>query len=84
MSSVEKVSKFLCDRKEEVFTTPLLQKNNKKNMLTKALMKFADMPFWEKKSLTKDVEKSTDKLADVNKAVVIICKKGLYKFEGSV
>ena len=38
-------------------------------------------PLSEKKSLTKDVAKGTDELADMKKAVVTIRKKGLDKFE---
>ena len=36
----------------------------------------------EKKYPTKDVDKGTDELADVKKAVVTIHRKGLDKFEG--
>ena len=39
-------------------------------------------PFTEKKQLTKDVDKGTDELEDMNQAVVTICSKGLDKFEG--
>ena len=39
------------------------------------------MPFLEKKSLTKDVDKSTNEFEYMKKAVVIIHRKGLYKFE---
>ena len=42
----------------------------------------ADMQLTEKKSSTKDVEKGTDELADMNQGVVTIHRKGLYQFEG--
>ena len=38
--------------------------------------------FLQKKSLTKDVDKGTDKLEDMKEAVVTICRKGLDKFQG--
>ena len=42
----------------------------------------ANMPLTEKKYSTKDVDKGTDELAYMKKAVVKILRKGLDKFEG--
>ena len=42
----------------------------------------ADMPFIEKKSSTKDVDKGTDEFSYMKQAVVTLCRKGLYQFEG--
>ena len=40
------------------------------------------MKLFEKKSLTKDVDKGTDELADMKQAVVAVRRKGLDQFEG--
>ena len=40
------------------------------------------MPFIEKKSSTKDVDKGTDEFSYMKQAVVTLCRKGLYQFEG--
>ena len=41
-----------------------------------------DIPLTEKKFSTKDVDKGTDELADMNQAVVKIRREGLYQFKG--
>ena len=82
MSSVEKISNVLGDRKEEVFTTPLLDKKSLTKYVDEGTNELEDTPLLENKSLTKDVDKGTDELADMKKAVVTISRKGLDKFEG--
>ena len=82
MSSVEKVSNVLGYKKEEVVTTPLLEKKSSTKDVDKGTDELVDTPLLEKKSSTKDVEKGTDKLADMKKAVVTIRRKGLDEFEG--
>ena len=42
----------------------------------------ADMPFWENKYSTKDVDKGTDEFSDMKQEVVTTRRKGLDKFEG--
>ena len=41
-----------------------------------------DMLLLEKKYPTKDVDKGTDKLADIKKSVITIFRKGLDRFQG--
>ena len=60
MSSNEKVSNVLGDRKEELVTTPLSDKKSSTKGVEKGTAELADMLFMEKKSFTKDVEKGTD------------------------
>ena len=75
MSSNEKVSYFLGDRKEEVVTTPLSEKKPSTKYVDKGNDELADMPFMEKKYLTKDVDKGTDELVGMKQEVVTICRK---------
>ena len=70
------------DRKEEVVTTPLLEKKSSTNDVDEGTDELVDMPLLEKKSLTKDVDKGTYELADIEQVVVKIRMKGLDKFEG--
>ena len=81
MSSVDKFSNCLCDGKEEVLTTPLLEKKSFTKDVDKGTDKFSDTPLLEKKSSTKDFNKGTDELADMKKSVVTIRRKYLDKFE---
>ena len=60
MSSVEKVSNILGDRKEEVATTPLLGNKSSTKDVNEGTDELVDTPLLEKKSLTKDVDKDTD------------------------
>ena len=69
MSSNEKVSNVLGDRKEEVVTTPLSEKKFSTKDVEKSTYKLADMLLMEKKSSTKDVDKGTDELEDMKQAV---------------
>ena len=82
MSSVDKSSNILGDRKEEVVTTPLLDKKSSTKDVDEDTYALVDKPFWEKKSPTKDVGKGTYEWEDMKKAVVTIRRKGLDKFEG--
>ena len=82
MSSNDKVSNVLGDRKEEVVTTPLLEKKSLTKDVDEGTNELSDMTFMEKKYSTKDVDKHTGELADMKQAVVTICRKGLYQFEG--
>ena len=82
MSSVEKVSNVLGDRKEEVVTTSLLENKLSTKDFNKGTDELTDTPLLEKKYLTNDVDKGTDELADTKKAVVPIHMKGLDNFEG--
>ena len=75
MSSNEKVSNVLGDRKEEVVTTPLSEKKPSTKYVDKGNEELADMPFMEKKYLTKDVDKGTDELVGMKQEVVTICRK---------
>ena len=50
MSSNEKVSNVLGDRKEEVVPTPLSEKKSSTNRVDKGTDKLADMPLTENKS----------------------------------
>ena len=68
--------------KEEVATTLLLDKKSSMNDVDEGTDELADMPLMEKKYSAKDVDKSTDELSDMKQAVVTMCRKGLYKFEG--
>ena len=70
MLSVDKVSNFLGDRKEEVVTTPLLEKKSSTKDVDKGTDELADTPLLEKKYSTKDVGKGTDELADMKNSVV--------------
>ena len=60
MSSNEKVSNFLGDRKEEVVTTPLSEKKSSTKDVEKGTDELADTLFMEKKSSIKNIEKGTD------------------------
>ena len=82
MLSVDKVSNFLGDRKEEVVTTPLLENKSSTKEVDKSTDEMADMPFSEKKSSTSDVAEGTDELVDIKQAVVTIRRKGFDKFKG--
>ena len=82
MLLVDKVGNVLVDRKEEVFTTPLLEKKSSTKYFDKVTDELEDTPLLDKKSSTKNVEKGTDELAYMKKALVIIHMKGLDKFEG--
>ena len=64
MSSNEKFSNFLGDRKEEVVTTPFSDKKSLTKDVDKGTDEFADTLLMEKKSSTKNVEKGTGELAD--------------------
>ena len=81
MSSNEKVSNCLGDRKEEVVTTPFKEKKSSTKNVDKGTDELADMPLTGKKYLTKDVDKGTDELADMKQAVIKICRKDLDQFE---
>ena len=59
MSSVEKFSNVLGDRKEEVVTKLLLEKKSSTKDFDKGTDKWSDTQLLEKKSSTKDVEKDT-------------------------
>ena len=63
MSSNEKVSNALGDRKEEVGNTLFSEKKSLTKDAEKGTDKLADTLLSEKKSSTKYVEKGTDKLA---------------------
>ena len=80
MSSVDKFSNVLCDRKEEMVTTPLLEKKSLTKDVDKGTDELADTPLLEKKYSTKNIDTGTDELADMKNAVVTICRKGLDKF----
>ena len=82
MSSNEKVSNVLGDRKDEVVTTSLSEKKSLTEDIDKGTNKLEDMLSIQKKSSTKDVDKGTDELADMKQAVNTICRKGLDQFEG--
>ena len=60
MSSIERVSNVLGDRKEEVVTTPLLEKKLPTKDVDKGADELVDTPLLEKKFPTKDVDKGTD------------------------
>ena len=64
MSSNEKVSNILGDRKEAVVTTTLSEKKSLTKDVEKGIEEFSDTLFYEKKSSTKDVDKGTDELSD--------------------
>ena len=70
MSSNEKVSNALGDRKEEVVTTPLSKKKLFTNDVDKGTDELADMPLIQKKCLTKYVDKGTHELAYLKHAVL--------------
>ena len=76
MSLVEKVSNVLSDRKEEVATTPLLEKKSSTKDVDKGNDELADTPLLEKKSSKNDVDKGTDELSEMKKAVITILRKG--------
>ena len=82
MTSNEKVSDDLGDRKKEVVTTPLREKKSSTKDVDEGTDELADIPLMNNKSSTKDVDKGTDELADIKQAVVTIRKKGLDQFEG--
>ena len=65
MSSNEKVSNYLGDRKEAVVTTTLSEKKSSTKDVEKGIEEFTDTILSEKKSSTKNVEKGTDELADI-------------------
>ena len=60
MSSNEKVSNILGDRKEGLVTTPFSEKKSLTKDVDKGTDELADTLLTEKKSSTKGVEKSTD------------------------
>ena len=76
MSSNEKVSNVLGDRKEEVVTTPLSENKYSTKDVEKGTDKLADMLLMEKKYSTKDVDKGTDELAYMKQVVNTILRKG--------
>ena len=82
MSSNEKVSNVLGDRKYEVVRTPLSEKKSSTKVVEKCTDKLAHILLMEKKYLTKDVDKGTDELAYMKQAVSKIRRKGLDQFEG--
>ena len=82
MSSVEKVSNCLGDRKEKVVTMPFFENKLSTKDVDKGTDELADTPFWEKISPTKDFDTGTDELVDMKKSVFKILRKGLDKFEG--
>ena len=82
MSSNEKVSNILVDRKKEWVTTPFSERKSSTKDVEKGTDKSEDMILTEKKSSTKDVEKFTYEMTDMKHAVNIILRKGLYQFEG--
>ena len=82
MSSNEKVSNVLGDRKEEVVTTPLSENKYSTKDVEKGTDKLADTLLMDNESSTKDVDKGTDKLADMKHEVNKIHRKGLYQFDG--
>ena len=63
MSSNEKVSNVLGDRKEAVFTTPLSEKKSSTKDVEKVIDELADMLLMENKSSTNNLDKGTDELA---------------------
>ena len=60
MLSVEKVSNFLGDSKQEVVTTQLLENKSLTKDAEKDTDELVDTPLLENKSLTKDFDKGTD------------------------
>ena len=64
ISSNEKVSNVLGDRKEIVVTTPFYEKKSLTKGVDKGTNKLADTLLMENKSSTKDVDKGTYELAD--------------------
>ena len=62
MSSNDKVSNCFGDCKEEVVTTPFLEKKSLTKDSDEGTDEFADMPLMEKKYSTKYSDKSTDEL----------------------
>ena len=82
MSSNDKVSNILGDRKEEVVMTPLSEKKSSTKDVEKGTDAFTDTILIEKKSSTEDVEKVTDEFSDIKQAVNTIRRKGLDQFEG--
>ena len=72
MSSNEKVSTVLGDRKEEIFTTPLSEKKSPTKNVDEGTYEFSDIPLMEKKYSTNDVDKGTKELEDMKQAVVTI------------
>ena len=51
------------------------------NVLGDMKKELVTTPLLEKKSLIKDVDKGTDELEDMKRAMVTILRKGLYTFE---
>ena len=82
MLSVDKFSNVLGNRKEEIVTTPFLEKKSSTKNFDKGTDELADTTLLEKKSSTKDIDTGTDELADMKEAVVTIRRKVLDKFEG--
>ena len=80
MSSNEKFSNVLSDRKEEVVTTPLSEKKSSKKDVEKGTDELTHTLLIEKKISTKDVEKVAYELADMKQAVNTILKKGLDQY----
>ena len=64
MSSNDKVSNVLGDRKEEVVTTPLSEKKSSTRDVNKVTDELADTLLMYNKALTKVVEKGNDELTD--------------------
>ena len=57
---VDKVGNVLGDRKEEVVTTPFLEKKSSTKDVEKGTDKLSDTTLLGKKYLTKDVDKGAD------------------------
>ena len=60
MSSVDKVSNGLGDRKEEVVATPFLEKKSSTKDIHEGNNELTGTPLLEKKSSTNNVEKRTN------------------------
>ena len=69
MSSNDKVSHVLGDRKEEVVAMPLSEKKYFTKYVEKGTDKLEDMLLTEKKFSTNGVDKGIDYLADMKQAV---------------
>ena len=77
MSSNDKFSNVLGDRKEEVVITPFLEKKILTKDVDKSTNELADMPLMEKKYSKKDVGKGTDEFVDMKQSVLTIRRKCL-------
>ena len=85
MSSNEKFSNALGDRKEAVGTTLLAENKSVTKDAEKGSDKLSDTLFSEKKSSAKDVEKGSDELVDTllyeNKSVIEKDKRSLINWQ---